>query len=71
MQRAPKRTRPLRGVNGKVCSKKDLTESALLEMPVYPGALRLADHSVVTEQFRRVFHPDGLKLVWRDARMQC
>ena len=25
--------------------KKDLTEPTLLEMPVYPGALRIADHT--------------------------
>ena len=25
--------------------KKDLTEPTLLEMPVYPGALRIADYS--------------------------
>jgi hypothetical protein len=36
MQSSTKRTRPLRGVNGEVCSEKDLTGSTLLEMSGLP-----------------------------------
>jgi hypothetical protein len=36
--------RTLFGVNREVRSKKDLTGPTLLEMPVYPGALRFARH---------------------------